>query len=304
MAMTVRYTTINGEIIAEKRSGVRKQYVPDPLGSTVALLDNTQTQTDTFTYWPYGEVRTRTGTTATPFQYVGTAGCHQDSSSRTYIRARVLDVVTGQWLTQDPIGFNGGDWNLYRYVRANPVKYIDPDGHQFVGVGRDPKSINSPCKPVVYNCTRWGGAVRHAFFWIHWPCKPSQDISVSYGPPGGYKSHPGFPIGPGEDDDMSSIHSGNAQCNRTNCSPECVISYGDQIYPGGPWDPHDFDYVGGFIYYYLQIGRLGDPPKVCWGFNDYVHGKCGCQDTGPGFTPNRPNPVTLPGYNPGAYYVP
>jgi hypothetical protein len=67
---TVRYTTINGEVIAEKRNGARRLYVPDPLGSTVALLDNTQTQTDTFTYWPYGAVRTRTGTTATPFQYV------------------------------------------------------------------------------------------------------------------------------------------------------------------------------------------------------------------------------------------
>lgn len=53
---TVRYTTINGEVIAEKRNGARRLYVPDPLGSTVALLDNTQTQVDTATYWPYGEV--------------------------------------------------------------------------------------------------------------------------------------------------------------------------------------------------------------------------------------------------------
>ena len=84
---TVRYTTVNGEIIAEKRNGVRSLYVPDPLGSTVALLDNTQTKTDTFEYWPYGEVRTRTGAIATPFQFVGTLGYRQDSISRTYVRA-------------------------------------------------------------------------------------------------------------------------------------------------------------------------------------------------------------------------
>jgi hypothetical protein len=60
---------------------VRKLYVPDPLGSTVALLDNTQTQTDTFTYWPYGEERVRTGTTPTPFRFVGTAGYYRDSTS-------------------------------------------------------------------------------------------------------------------------------------------------------------------------------------------------------------------------------
>ena len=55
MTMTVRYTTLDGEIVSENRRGVMRDYVPDPLGSTVALLDNTQTQTDTFSYWPYGE---------------------------------------------------------------------------------------------------------------------------------------------------------------------------------------------------------------------------------------------------------
>ena len=52
--MRVRYTVIDGEVVSEKRSGVERDYVPDPLGSTVALLDNTQAQTDTFAYWPYG----------------------------------------------------------------------------------------------------------------------------------------------------------------------------------------------------------------------------------------------------------
>src|SRR5947199_1476326 len=101
---TVGYTTINGEIIAGKRAGVRRLYVPDPLGSTVALLDNTQSQTDTFSYWPYGEERTRTGTTPTPFRFGGTAGYHRDSSSRTYVRGRTLGTNRGRWLTRDPAG--------------------------------------------------------------------------------------------------------------------------------------------------------------------------------------------------------
>ena len=125
---TVRYTTVNGEIISEKRNGVRSLYVPDPLGSTVALLDNTQTKTDTFEYWPYGEVRTRTRVTATPFQYVGTLGYHQDSSGRTYVRARTLNTAQGRWMTEDPIGFDGGDWNLYRYVGNKTITRLDPSG--------------------------------------------------------------------------------------------------------------------------------------------------------------------------------
>ncbi len=72
MPMKVRYTSVNGEVIAENRGGVRKLYLPDPLGSTLALVDNTQTKTDTFTYWPYGEEASRTGSTPTPFRFVGT----------------------------------------------------------------------------------------------------------------------------------------------------------------------------------------------------------------------------------------
>jgi RHS repeat-associated protein len=133
MVMKARYTTVNGEVIAEKRGGVRSLYVPDPLGSTVALLDNTQAQTDTFAYWPYGEIRTRTGTTATPLQFVGTQGYYKDSSSRTYVRARTLDTQKGRWLTQDPTGFGDGDVNLYRYVENRSVTNIDPSGLAWYG---------------------------------------------------------------------------------------------------------------------------------------------------------------------------
>src|SRR5215831_9400331 len=98
----VNYTVVNGEILAENRDNVRRWYVPDPLGSTVALLDNTQTQTDTFTYWPYGEERTRTGTTATPFRYVGMHGYYKDATGLTYVRARVLAPNRSRWLTEDP----------------------------------------------------------------------------------------------------------------------------------------------------------------------------------------------------------
>ena len=125
---TVRYTVIDGEVIAEKRNGVRSLYVPDPLGSTVALLDNTQTPTDTFSYWPYGENNARTGTTATPFQFVGTAGYFRDSGTRTYVRARTLDTAAGRWITNDPIGFAGDDWNLYRYAWNEVTSIIDASG--------------------------------------------------------------------------------------------------------------------------------------------------------------------------------
>jgi RHS repeat-associated protein len=150
MAMKARYTVIDGEVIAEKRNGARSLYVPDPLGSTVALLDNTQAQTDTFSYWPYGENNARTGTTATPFQFVGTAGYYRDNGTRTHVRARTLNTQQGRWMTKDPIGFEGGDWNLYGYCGDGPVTTTDATGLQAPLCGCGCQMILGTCS----NCTR------------------------------------------------------------------------------------------------------------------------------------------------------
>ena len=140
---TVRYTTVNGEVIAEKRTGVRQQYVPDPMGSTIALLNNTQAQTDTFSYWPYGENRTRTGTTPTPFQFEGAIGYYRNNTSKTYVRARVLDTQKGRWLTEDPIGSASGDHNVYRFVGNSPTnRWVD-----FTGTANDTPPWLTPKNP-------------------------------------------------------------------------------------------------------------------------------------------------------------
>jgi|GEM_PF-1778018 RHS repeat-associated protein len=41
---------------------------------------------------------------------------------------RWYDAHVGRWLSEDPIGFAGGDGNLYRYCTNNPVVYVDPSG--------------------------------------------------------------------------------------------------------------------------------------------------------------------------------
>lgn len=131
----VRYTVINGEVVAEKRDGIRRQYVPNPHGSTVVLLDNTQVKTDTFTYWPYGEEIRHTGTTQTPFRYMGAMGYYKDSPGRLYVRARSFRTNVGKWLTSDPISFYGGSLNLYEYLHGNPPTYADPSGLFALGYG-------------------------------------------------------------------------------------------------------------------------------------------------------------------------
>jgi uncharacterized protein RhaS with RHS repeats len=42
--------------------------------------------------------------------------------------ARDYDAETGRWTAKDPIGFIGGDTNLYGYVWNDPIQFIDPIG--------------------------------------------------------------------------------------------------------------------------------------------------------------------------------
>ena len=45
-----------------------------------------------------------------------------------YNRARWFDPGTGRWMSRDPIGFEAGDANLYRYVGNQPTTKTDPSG--------------------------------------------------------------------------------------------------------------------------------------------------------------------------------
>src|SRR5580658_444139 len=98
----VNYLTLDGEIVSETRNGVKTDYIPDPLGSTSKLVNTSQTVTDVFEYWPYGELRLHTGGSGTPFRFGGTWGYYTHSpSTRLYVRASSLRVDIGRWMSTD-----------------------------------------------------------------------------------------------------------------------------------------------------------------------------------------------------------
>jgi uncharacterized protein RhaS with RHS repeats len=49
--------------------------------------------------------------------------------------------MNGRFISRDPIGFAGGDVNLYRYVQNNPINWIDPDGLTVYEI-KGPSQIN------------------------------------------------------------------------------------------------------------------------------------------------------------------
>ncbi|WP_164102594.1 RHS repeat-associated core domain-containing protein [Candidatus Laterigemmans baculatus] len=69
-----------------------------------------------------------------PFAFTGRE--RDTESSLQYNRDRYYDPVVGRWASQDPIGFEAGDANLYRYGSNGPSMSTDPSGRievQIVG---------------------------------------------------------------------------------------------------------------------------------------------------------------------------
>ena len=67
-----------------------------------------------------------------PFTYTGRE--YDPETGLYYYRARYYNPETGRFISEDPIGFGGGDLNLYRYVLNNSVNLIDPTGNVVIAI--------------------------------------------------------------------------------------------------------------------------------------------------------------------------
>ena len=104
--------------------GVRT-LLPDVLGSTVALGDNTGTLQTQYTYEPFG-FTTQTGSASTnSYKYTGR---EDDDSGLMYYRARYYQPRFQRFISEDPLVFAGGNANIYLYVANNPIRWKDPSG--------------------------------------------------------------------------------------------------------------------------------------------------------------------------------
>jgi RHS repeat-associated protein len=61
-----------------------------------------------------------------------TAREYDNETGLYFYRARYYDPKAGRFITKDPIGFAGGDYNLYAYVGNNPLSAIDPSGTELI----------------------------------------------------------------------------------------------------------------------------------------------------------------------------
>ncbi|MCI0536987.1 MAG: hypothetical protein L0Z50_17365 [Verrucomicrobiales bacterium] len=109
------------------KGGVAFHLIRDEIGS-IRLVVNTETGAivQRLDYDSFGNVLTDTNPGFQPFGFAG--GLYDPDTKLVRFTKRDYDAEAGRWMAKDPVGFAGGDFNLYRYVRNDPVNFSDPLG--------------------------------------------------------------------------------------------------------------------------------------------------------------------------------
>ncbi|MCA6566210.1 MAG: RHS repeat-associated core domain-containing protein [Pseudanabaena sp. M151S2SP2A07QC] len=115
------------QIEADESNGNVLWALTDHLGSVRDVVDDSGTVLNHIVYDAFGGVTSQTDESVV-FRYGYTARELDAESGLQYNRARYLDSFTGKFISEDPIGFQAGDSNLYRYVNNLPITKVDPSG--------------------------------------------------------------------------------------------------------------------------------------------------------------------------------
>ena len=115
------------EELSGLRSGTTDYYETDGLGSTTSLSNSAGALANTYTYDSFGKLTASGGSITNPIQYTGRE--FDLETGLYYYRARYYDPAIGRFLSEDPIGFSGGDVNFYDYVGNDPIDWVDSSGY-------------------------------------------------------------------------------------------------------------------------------------------------------------------------------
>jgi RHS repeat-associated protein len=118
------------ELFTRSNSSGSFTILSDALGSSLAAADAAGTIQAAYSYDPFGVTSASGLPGINEFQFTGR---ENERNGLYYYRARYYSPALGRFISEDPIGFAGGDANLYAYVRNNPISFRDPTGRWLIG---------------------------------------------------------------------------------------------------------------------------------------------------------------------------
>lgn len=170
---TIYVYMANGELATERSTAApsdpvgRVYFHQDALGSSRAVSKPSGTVNDIiskrFDYFPFGEaiIRNSAQGYGSPANPLFTGKERDAGTGLDYFGARYMSAAQGRFTSPDEplIDQHVSDpqsWNLYSYVRNNPLRYVDPNGFECVtldggGIGDDGRG--KPCNDPSLNST-------------------------------------------------------------------------------------------------------------------------------------------------------
>jgi RHS repeat-associated protein len=153
------------EPLAQLRFGTAAYYQRDVLNSVTSLSNSASALVNTYNYDSFGKLTVSGSTLTNSIQYTG-----READSETgllFDRARYLDPYLGRFVSEEPMGFDGGI-NFYGYVSNDPVDNVDPFGW---------KTCTTRIMLVTAYCSRGPGSD-----WPHYKLRHKRGKARSVGP--------------------------------------------------------------------------------------------------------------------------
>jgi RHS repeat-associated protein len=129
-----------------RTSTTNHYYLLDGLGSVAAVTDINGNVVASYSYEPFGKLKSQTGTLQNSYRWLGGLGVYFDSATGLYkMGTRYYDPALGRFTQVDPV--DDGSANAYDYALQDPLNLTDPSGQAWID----------------FNCTRYEFTAERGF---------------------------------------------------------------------------------------------------------------------------------------------